>query len=222
MSAVKICGLTRATDVAVAVDAGAALVGAVLYADSARAVAVDRLAELFAPARGRALRVAVTVDPDDRLLAALGAVGALDLVQLHGHETPARVEEVRKRTGLGVVKAVAVSGADDLDRAGGFAAVADRVLLDAKAPAGAVPGGNGIAFDWTLLRDRAAASALGATCWGLAGGLNPANVATAVRLTGAAWVDVASGVETAPGLKDHARVRAFVAAARAAQVEDVG
>jgi phosphoribosylanthranilate isomerase len=175
----------------------------------------DGLARLFAPARGRALRVAVTVDPDDALLAALAASGALDLVQLHGHETPARAEEVRGRTGLGVVKAIAVADAGDLARAAGYAAVADRLLLDAKAPPGAVPGGNGIAFDWTLVRDGAPAGA-----WGLAGGLDPANVAAAVGLTGAAWVDVASGVETAPGIKDHAAVRAFVERARAAHAED--
>jgi phosphoribosylanthranilate isomerase len=212
---VKICGLTRAEDVAVAVEAGAALVGAVLYPRSSRAVAPERLAELFAPARGRALRVAVTVDPDDALVARLAASGALDLVQLHGHETPARVAEVRAATGLGVVKAVAVAEAGDLARAAGYAAVADRLLLDAKAPAGAVPGGNGIAFDWALLRTRAPAGA-----WGLAGGLDPANVAQAVALTGAGWVDVASGVEAAPGIKDHAAVRAFCERARAVHAED--
>jgi phosphoribosylanthranilate isomerase len=215
MAQAKICGLTRPDDVAVAVDAGAALVGAILFARSKRAVEPDGLAGLFAPARGRALRVAVTVDPDDALLAALAASGALDLVQLHGHETPARVEEVRARTGLGVVKAIAVADAGDLARAAGYAAVADRLLLDAKAPPGAVPGGNGIAFDWTLVRDGAPAGS-----WGLAGGLDPANVAAAVGLTGAAWVDVASGVETAPGIKDHAAVRAFVERARAAHAED--
>jgi phosphoribosylanthranilate isomerase len=114
-----------------------------------------------------------------------------------------------------VVKAIAVADAGDLARAAGYAAVADRLLLDAKAPPGAVPGGNGIAFDWTLVRAGAPAGA-----WGLAGGLDPANVAAAVGLTGAAWVDVASGVETAPGIKDHAAVRAFVERARAAHAED--
>jgi len=211
---VKICGLTRVPDVAAAVEAGAGLVGAVLYPPSRRAVAPARLPELFAPARGRALRVAVTVDPDDELLAALAAAGALDLVQLHGHESAARLAEVRARTGLGVVKAIAVADADDLERAAGYAAVADRLLLDAKAPAGAVPGGNGLAFDWKLLRRGAPTGR-----WGLAGGLDQANVATAVTLTGAAWVDVVSGVETAPGIKDHAAVRAFVQRARAAHAE---
>jgi phosphoribosylanthranilate isomerase len=210
---VKICGLTRVQDVVVAVEAGAELVGAVLYPPSRRAVAPVCLAELFAPARGRALRVAVTVDPDDALLAALAAAGTLDLVQLHGHESAARVAEVRARTGLGVVKAIAVADADDLERAAGYATVADRLLLDAKAPAGAVPGGNGIAFDWTLLR----AAPTGR--WGLAGGLDPANVASAVALTGATWVDVASGVEAARGIKDHAAVRAFVEGAHGVQVE---
>jgi len=213
----KICGLTRVEDVAAAVEAGAALVGAVLFGRSRRAVAPEGLAALFAPARGRALRVAVTVDPDDELLAALTRTGALDLVQLHGHESAARVDEVRARTGLGVVKAIAVADAGDLERAAAYAAVADRLLLDAKAPAGAVPGGNGVAFDWRLLR----AGAPGGP-WGLAGGLDPANVADAVRRTGAAWVDVASGVETAPGIKDHAAVRAFVERAHAAFAEDEG
>jgi phosphoribosylanthranilate isomerase len=212
---VKICGLTRAPDVVAAVDAGAALVGAVLYPPSKRAVEPGRLAELFAPARGRALRVAVTVDPDDELLAALAAAGALDLVQLHGHESAARVAEVRAWTGLGVIKAIAVADAADLGPAADYAAVADRLLLDAKAPPGAVPGGNGIAFDWTLLRRRAPTGR-----WGLAGGLDPANVAGAVALSGATWVDVASGVEVAPGIKDHAAVRAFVERARGAHVED--
>lgn len=214
MAEAKICGLTRTADVAVAVDAGAALVGAVLFARSKRAVPPDRLGELFAPARGRALRVAVTVDPDDALLDALVEGGALDLVQLHGHENAARVAEVRARTGLGVVKAVAVADATDLERAAGYVGVVDRLLLDAKAPAGAVPGGNGIAFDWTLLQAHAPDDR-----WGLAGGLHAGNVEQAVALTGAAWVDVASGVETAPGIKDHAAVRAFVERARAAFVE---
>jgi phosphoribosylanthranilate isomerase len=211
----KICGLTRIEDVAVAVDAGATLVGAVVFPRSRRAVAPEGLAALFAPARRRALRVAVTVDPDDDLLAALAAAGGLDLVQLHGHESPARVVDVRARTGLGVVKAIAVAEAGDLESTAGYAAVADRLLLDAKAPAGAVPGGRGIAFDWTLLRGGAPGGA-----WGLAGGLDPENVAPAIALTGATWVDVASGVETAPGIKDHAAVRAFVARARAAHAED--
>lgn len=215
MAEAKICGLTRPEDVAVAVDAGAALVGAILFARSKRAVPPGRLGELFAPARGRALRVAVTVDPDDALLDALAAGGALDLIQLHGHEDPARVAAVRARTGLGVVKALAVAGAADLERAAGYAELADRLLLDAKAPPGAVPGGNGIAFDWTLVQAHAPAGH-----WGLAGGLDARNVAAAVALTGAGWVDVASGVETAPGIKDHDAVRTFVERARAAHAED--
>jgi len=214
MAEVKICGLTRAEDVDAAVEAGAALVGAILFAGSKRAVEPAGLPALFAPARGRTLRVAVTVDPDDALLDALAERGALDLVQLHGHEDAARVAAVRARTGLGVVKAVAVAQAADLARAAGYVAVADRLLLDAKAPPGAVPGGNGIAFDWTLLQANAPAGP-----WGLAGGLHADNVAQAVSLTGAAWVDVASGVETAPGIKDHAAVRAFVERARAAHAE---
>lgn len=214
MAAVKICGLTRPDDVAVAVEAGAALVGGIVYPRSRRAVAVEALAELFAPARGRALRVAVTVDAADELLDRLAATDALDLIQLHGHEEPARVAAVRARTGLGAIKALAVATAADLGGIDTYAPVADRLLLDAKAPPGAVPGGRGVAFDWTLLRTRA----LDGVC-GLAGGLTPDNVADAVARTGASWVDVASGVESAPGIKDHAAVRDFVARARAAGEE---
>ncbi len=208
---VKICGLTRAADVAVAVDAGAALVGAVLFPHSRRAVAPAALAELFAPAQDRALRVAVTVEPDDALLDRLAAAGCLDLIQLHGQEDPARVAAVRARTGLGVVKAIAVADAADVDRARAYAAVADRLLFDAKAPPGAVPGGRGVGFDWALVR-----AAGPKARWGLAGGLDAANVAAAVAASGAGWVDVASGVERAPGIKDHAAIRAFVAGAHAA------
>ncbi len=216
MAEAKICGLRRPEDVAAAVAAGAAMVGAIVVAGTKRAVPVEGLPSLLAPAAGRATRVAVTVDADDALLDALAATGALDLLQLHGHEPPARVAEVRARTGLGAIKTLAVATAADTADASRYAAVADRILFDAKPPAGAPPGGNGLAFDWRLLaavgRDLPAG-------WGLAGGLDPANVAEAAMLTGAAWVDVASGVETAPGVKDHAAIRAFVARAGAAEQE---
>ncbi|MFW5679153.1 MAG: phosphoribosylanthranilate isomerase [Pseudomonadota bacterium] len=209
-TAVKICGLTRPDDVAAAIAAGADYVGAILVPASRRTVAMDALPALFAAAAGRAKRVAVTVDPDDDLLDRLATSGAVDFVQLHGHESAARVAAVRRRTGLGVVKALPVAVADDLRDVAGYAAVADLLLFDAKPPPGASAGGNGLTFDWRLVR----AIDAGPTPWGLAGGLDPTNVQQAVRLTGAGFVDVASGVETAPGRKDHDLVRAFVAAAK--------
>ncbi len=206
---VKICGLTRAEDTAAAVAAGAAFVGAILVPGTKRVVSPEALAALFAPAEGRARRVAVTVDADDALLDRLAKSRAVDLVQLHGRETLERVRAVRERTGLGVVKALPVAVRADLAGVDAYARVADLLLFDAKPSPGAAPGGNGLAFDWQLVQG----IDVGTTPWGLAGGLDPTNVHEAVRLTGAGFVDVASGVESAPGIKDHARVRAFVAAA---------
>ena len=181
-----------------------------IYAGSRRAVSPAALAAIFAPAAGRCARIAVTVDPDDALVEALAASGAVDQIQLHGHETPARAAAIKARTGLGIVKALAVAAPHDVAAARDFEGIAAAVLFDAKAPAGAPPGGNGLVFDWRLL--------VGAPTFcpgfGLAGGLGPANVAAAIRTTGAGWVDVASGVETAPGIKDHAAIAAFVAAAQ--------
>ncbi|TVQ34525.1 MAG: phosphoribosylanthranilate isomerase [Geminicoccaceae bacterium] len=207
---VKICANTRPEDVAAAVAAGADLVGAVVVPATKRAVAVEDLQALLAPARGKAGRVAVTVDPDDTLVDGLAASGAVDLIQLHGHEPPGRVREVRARTRLAVVKALPVATSDDLAHVMAYAEAADLLLFDAKAPPGAQAGGNGLAFDWRLLQG----IATGGTPWGLAGGLDPANVQDAVRLTGAGFVDVASGVESTPGIKDHERLRAFIEAAK--------
>ncbi len=208
MAQAKICGLARAEDVAVAVAAGARAVGAILYPRSKRAVEPRELAALFDAARGMSERVAVLVDPDDTLLDQVVASCAVDTVQLHGHETPERVAEVRRRTGLSVMKAIGVATRADLDAVAGYAKIADRLLLDAKPPPNFVPGGNGLAFDWRLVEDASLPSD-----WGLAGGLNPGNVTAAIALTGVSWVDVATGVEEAPGVKDHAAIRAFVAAA---------
>lgn len=212
---VKICGLTRAVDVAAAIDAGAEFVGAVVAAPSRRAVAVDALPRLFEPATKRARRVAVVVDPDDALLDRLAASGAVDVVQLHGEETPGRVAAVRRRSGLLVVKALPVAVVADLHPTAGYAATADFVLFDAKPPQGAPAGGNGATFDWHLL----AAIDVEGLRWGLAGGLDPNNVAEAVSKARPGFVDVASGVESSPGVKDHGRLRAFVAAARGADRE---
>lgn len=209
--AVKVCGLATPAAVAAAAEAGAAYVGFVFFPASPRAVtpAEARAAAVEAPPG--VVKVALFVDPDDDALdAALDAV-ALDMIQLHGRESPERVAEVRSRAGLPVMKAIGVREAADLDALAAYPA-ADQILVDAKAPDGAArPGGHGAAFDWTLLAGRR-----WAVPWMLAGGLTPANVATAVRRTGARQVDVSSGVESAPGVKDPALMRAFVEAARTA------
>lgn len=154
-------------------------------------------------------RVGLFVNPDDALLNDVLSAVPLDIIQLHGSETPDRVSKVKALTGLPVMKAVGVSVADDLDAIWDYGLVADMLLIDAKAPKdAALPGGNGLAFDWRLLVGRKFL-----TPWMLAGGLTPGNVAEAVRLTGARIVDVSSGVETAPGEKDDSLIRAFVSAA---------
>jgi phosphoribosylanthranilate isomerase len=207
---VKICGLRTAADVAAAARAGAAYAGFVFFAKSPRHLTVPeaRLAALAAPP-GLA-KVALTVDADDATLDAIVGAVPLDMLQLHGHETPDRVAAVRARYGLPVMKAIGLAEADDLAAILEFSAIADQILIDAKPPRGAdLPGGNGLAFDWRLLAGRRWLRP-----WMLAGGLTAENVAEAVRLTGARQVDVSSGVESAPGVKDAARIAAFMAAAR--------
>lgn len=207
-AAIKICGLRRPADVAAAVDAGARYLGFVFFPRSPRAVTVAEAEALGRDLAPGLARVGLFVDPDDVVLDAVLASAPLDIIQLHGGESPARVAEVRARTGLPVMKAIGVAGPDDLARIAGFAGVADLLLLDAKAPAGAaLPGGNGSAFDWRLLAGQRLAKP-----WFLAGGLTPDNVAEALRVTGAPGVDVSSGVERAPGDKDPARIAAFCAA----------
>jgi phosphoribosylanthranilate isomerase len=209
MVRVKICGLRSAADVAAVAEAGAAYAGFVFFPKSPRHLTPDqaRAAALAAPP-GLA-KVALVVDADDASLEAILSVVPVDILQLHGRETPARVAEVRSRFGLPVMKAVGVAGPEDLAALAAHEAVADLVLVDAKpAPGADLPGGNGAAFDWRLVAGRRWRRP-----WMLAGGLTPANVAEAVRLTGAVQVDVSSGVEAAPGVKDHALIRAFVAAA---------
>jgi phosphoribosylanthranilate isomerase len=157
--------------------------------------------------------VALTVDPTDEALESLLEAVAIDMLQLHGHESPERVAEVRARFGRPVMKAVGVSGKADLARVDAYAKVADQILVDARPPAdAAVPGGNGVAFDWRLIRGRRWKRP-----WMLAGGLTPENVGEAVRLTGADQVDVSSGVESRPGCKDAGRIAAFVRSAREAE-----
>ena len=206
---VKICGLTSPQGVAAAVSAGARYLGFVFFAKSPRHVTPEQAAALAAEVPLGIAKVGLFVNPDDALLQTVLAQVPLDMIQLHGSESPARVTEVRALTGLPVMKAVGLSGPEDLDALWDYGLVADMLLVDAKAPKdAALPGGNGLAFDWRLLVGRKFL-----TPWMLAGGLTPDNVAEAVRLTGARIVDVSSGVESAPGEKDGALIRDFVAAA---------
>lgn len=207
---VKICGLSTAATLDAALVAGADLVGFVHFPRSPRHVSLEDGGRLARQAQGRAERVLLLVDPDDAGLAAAIEALAPDLIQLHGRETPERVAEIGRRSGRPVMKALGVATAADLAALPAYAATADRLLLDAKAPPGSdLPGGNGVAFDWDLLRT---VSLPAATM--LSGGLHAANVASALARTGLSAVDVSSGVEVRPGEKDPARIAAFVAAAR--------
>ncbi len=208
--AIKICGLTTADTLAAAIDGGADFVGAVIFPKSPRHIAPDVAGELFQPARGKARIVAVVVDPDDALLETIGRTLKPDLVQLHGRETPERLAAVRALTGAGVIKALPIRTSEDLDAAEAWEPHVDHLMFDAKPPEGSVlPGGVGRSFDWSLLSDRAFKKR-----WFLAGGLTPDNVAEALALTGAPMADVSSGVESAPGVKDAARIAAFLQAVR--------
>lgn len=207
---VKICGLRTAEDVAAVAAAGAAYAGFNFFAKSPRSVTVAAARALALAAPEGLCKVALVVDADDAALDAIVGEVPLDMLQLHGHETPARVAEVKARYGLPVMKVIGVAGEGDLAALTEFSLVADQLLIDAKPPKDAVlPGGNGLAFDWRLLVGRKWLRP-----WMLAGGLNAGNVAEAVRLTGARQVDVASGVESAPGVKDAARIAEFVRAAQ--------
>lgn len=208
---VKICGLSTSEGVAAAVAAGARYVGFVFFPPSPRSVDPETARVLALEVPPGIAKVGLFVDPDDALLDAVLAKVPLDMIQLHGEETPARVAEIRRRHGLPVMKAVGIRETSDLALIDLYARVADQLLIDAKPPKGApLPGGNAVPFDWRLIAGRR-----WPVPWMLAGGLAPGNVAEAVRLTGAQQVDVSSGVESAPGVKDPARIRAFVAAAGA-------
>ena len=206
---VKICGLRTVADVAAAAAGGAAYAGFVFFAKSPRNLTIVQASVLALAAPPGLAKVALVVDADDAALDAIVEGVALDMLQLHGHETPERVAEVRARYRLPVMKAVGVADEGDLGGLLDYAEVADQLLIDAKPPKGTVlPGGNGLTFDWRLVAQRRWLRP-----WMLAGGLTPDNVAEAVRLTGARQVDVSSGVEFAPGVKDAARIAAFVTAA---------
>ncbi len=207
---VKICGLTTPETVAAAVEAGAAYLGFNFFPRSPRFVGYEAAAALAAQVPPGVAKVALTVNADDATLDALLAVVPVDILQFHGAETPERLRALRARYGLPVMRAIGIAEAADLDQIDAFTKVADQVLIDAKPPKGAaLTGGNGLTFDWQLLAGRR-----WPVPWMLAGGLTPANVAEAVRRTGARQVDVSSGVETAPGVKDAGLIRAFVAAAQ--------
>jgi phosphoribosylanthranilate isomerase len=212
MTLAKICGLSTGPTVDAALSGGASFLGFVFFAASPRRIDLGTAAHLAAPARGRAAIVAVTVDPDDALLERLARELSPDFIQLHGHETPSRVAEIRRRFAPGVIKALPVAEAGDLAAAREYQGVADHLMFDAKAPAGAArPGGLGAPFDWALLEGRSFDRP-----WFLAAGLDPWNVAEAVRLSGAPMVDVSSGVERGAGLKDPALIAAFLEAVRRA------
>jgi len=208
---VKICGLSTRDTLDAALACGADMVGFVFFEPSPRHIDLATASALGDLAEGRALKVALTVDADDDRLAAI--IDALDpqILQLHGRESVARVHAIKQSFGLPVMKAVAVKTAEDLKAVADYATVADTILFDAPAPRDATrPGGLGKVFDWRLLRDLALP-----VPFLLSGGLHANNVAEALRVTGAAGVDVSSGVERAPGIKDAIKIRAFVAAARA-------
>jgi phosphoribosylanthranilate isomerase len=206
---VKICGLSTRETVDAAVGAGASHLGFVFFPPSPRNVAPDAARALGRDLPGRVVRVGVFVDPDDELLDR--AAPAIDAIQLHGDAGSARVAAVRARHGLPVWRATGVASRDDI-RAAVAAGGADRLLFDAKAPRGsALPGGNGVRFDWRLLDGVAVRGP-----WGLSGGLDAATVGDAVRQARPPLVDVSSGVEDAPGVKSVDKIKAFIAAARAA------
>jgi phosphoribosylanthranilate isomerase len=208
---VKICGLSTAEAVHSALLGGASLIGFVFFARSPRNVTPEAAARLAEPARARGVKVvAVTVDATDAELDAIAGALRPDFIQLHGRETPGRAREIKARTGSGAIKAIPVAEASDLAAARDFDGVADHLMFDAKAPAGAaLPGGNGAAFDWDILKGLRLQRP-----WLLAGGLDPWNVGEAVRRSGAPMLDVSSGVERGAGLKDPALIAAFLDAVR--------
>jgi phosphoribosylanthranilate isomerase len=207
---VKICGLKTPEALDVALEAGADMVGFVFFPPSPRHVGLAAAAELGRRVGDRARKVALIVDADDALLKSITDALRPDLLQLHGAETPARVQAIKARFGLPVMKAIAVEARADLAAVKRYNTVADRLLFDARAPREATrPGGLGKPFDWHLLEELDLA-----VPYMLSGGLDPDNVAAALRITSAPGVDVSSGVERAPGEKDHDKIRAFIRAAR--------
>ncbi|HMM63973.1 MAG TPA: phosphoribosylanthranilate isomerase [Mesorhizobium sp.] len=213
---IKICGLKTDEALAAALAGGASHVGFIFFPRSPRHVEPAEAGRLRRAALGKAKAVAVTVDAGDALLDAIVDAMAPDMLQLHGAETPARVAEVKARYGLPVMKALSVREATDISAARAYAGVADRLLLDAKPPRGSeLPGGNGVSFDWRLL-----AGADAGLNYMLSGGINAANIGTALSLARPSGIDVSSGVESAPGVKDPALIAAFFRAVAAARGRD--
>ncbi|RZJ03289.1 MAG: phosphoribosylanthranilate isomerase [Brevundimonas sp.] len=208
----KICGLTTPAALDAALAGGATFVGAVVFPKSPRHIEPLHAATLFERARGKAKIVAVTVDADDALLTTIALVLKPDLIQLHGSETPARAEQVRMLTGAGIIKALPIRTDQDFAAADDWEPFVDHLMFDAKPPEGSqLPGGVGARFDWIMLAGRAYRHP-----WFVAGGLTRDNVAQAIRISGAPLMDVSSGVESAPGVKDAALITAFLEAVRSA------
>lgn len=210
---VKICGINDEASMEAACDGGTDYVGLNFYPPSPRFVGDARAAELAAIAQSRARCVGVFVDAPENVIEEVLETVALDALQFHGSETPEQVTAARQRFGLPVIRAIKLAASGDLDVAATFEAVADMLLFDAKPPPDlttALPGGNAVSFDWRILADYR-----GKTPWALSGGLTAENLPRAVAITHARMVDVSSGVESAPGVKDPARIRAFLDAARA-------
>ncbi len=208
---VKICGLKEMNTVKTAVVQGAAYAGFVFFKQSPRHVTITECSKLSKVIPSKVKKVAVTVNPTNEFLISLFDEVSLDYVQLHGNETPKRVEEVKKITGVKIIKAVSIEDNSDIDDAMTFKDSADMILFDAKPPKTGLkllPGGNAIVFDWTLLASRI--KDLSKINWILSGGLNIDNVKQAVRITGAQIIDVSSGVETAPGFKDIDKITKFI------------
>ena len=215
--AVKICGLSTRETLDAALDADADMVGFVFFPPSPRHIALEAARELGRQVRDRVQKVALTVDADDATLAAIVEALQPDILQLHGHETPARVAEIKHKFGREVMKALPVERAADLATLPDYATVADRILFDARPPKGATrPGGLGAVFDWHLLENLDLKLP-----FMVSGGLHAGNVAEAIRVTRAHGVDISSGVERAPGVKDVEMIRAFIRAARASQDQEL-
>ena len=209
---IKICGLKTGETLAAALDNGASHVGFIFFQKSPRYIAPDEAGRLRQAARGKAKAVAVTVDADDATLDTIVAAMSPDMLQLHGSETPERVLAVKARYGLPVMKALSIRDAADLVAIERYRGIADCFLFDAKPPKGAeLPGGNGVPFDWRVL-----AALDPGTGYMLSGGLNAQNIGEALRLVSPAGIDISSGVESAPGVKDVALIEAFFRAVRAA------
>lgn len=207
---VKICGLTEPADIPAAILAGASYLGFVFFPRSPRHLVLEDAAFMLSAVPEGITKVALTVDADDAMLDALTDAVPVDMLQLHGSESPERVAAVRSRYAVPVMKALGVAGPEDLPQIDTYSDVVDQLLVDAKPPEGADrPGGNALAFDWSLIAARR-----WRVPWMLAGGLTPDNVAAAIARTGARQVDVSSGVESAPGVKDSALMQAFVSAVR--------